>query len=286
MDLITTTSVYHMNVPMIDIIDSLVNVGFKKLDLAFDYCLKNEFASVKWERWAKEIYEHSKEKGVEFLQAHGIGDICKMQYSEEERDLSFRVLKVSSLLGIKFVVMHPYDVDWGRNESMESYVENNIKLLTPFLRQCEQDGIYLAIENLPWGNSARAEALVQVVEGLNSKYVGICWDTGHAHLLGLDVTEVEKTKGHLLTMHAHENFLNLKDDHLIPYDGTLDWKQFLLSLRKIDYAGDFSLEAHHQTLEAENEEEVQKLLRQMHSVGKDLCKEWDSLTKEYMPANT
>ena len=173
--------------------------------------------------------------------------------------------------------MHPHDISFTLSESLEQYSVNNSMWFTPYLERCEELGIYLALENLPWANSSNAEALVDLVEILNSKYAGICWDTGHSHLLGQNVTEVEKLKGHLFTMHAHDNLARLRDEHLIPFDGTYDWKQFLLLLKKIGYNGEFSLEAHHQTLEAKNEQELQQLLTRLYDVGKHMCNDWDKL---------
>lgn len=226
MDLITTTAVYNMHVPMRHIIHSLSDVGFRKLDLAFDYCMKNDFVTNRWEKWVYEVKDYAEEMGVEFVQAHGIGDICRMQYNVEERNLAYRVLSASEILGIKCVVMHPYDTDFSKTVNVEEYVENNARMLAQYLKKCEELGICLAIENLPWSNSAHAEALVQLVERMDSDYVGICWDTGHSYLLGQDVREVEKLGKFMVTMHAHDNFARLMDEHLIPYDGSYDWHQF------------------------------------------------------------
>ncbi len=277
MDLVTTTAVFNMDVPMTEIITKLAAIGFTKLDLAFDYCVKNEFISDNWEKWVYDITECMAKNNVTFYQAHGIGNIKEMYEKKEDPKLSYRALKISSMLGIKYIIMHPFDTDFGVYQIPEQYIKDNAMWFAPYLEKCEELGIYLAIENLPWSNSSHADDLVQLIERLNSKYAGICWDTGHTHLLGQPVSEVSKTKGHLFTMHAHDNFADYRDDHMIPFDGTYDWKQFLLLLKDIGYNGEFSLEAHHQTLAAKNEEELQSLLTRLYDTGKYLCNEWSKI---------
>lgn len=69
MNLVTTTAVFNMDVPMTEIISKLAAVGFKKLDLAFDYCLKSEFNSDGWVKWAYDIAECANKLNITFSQA-------------------------------------------------------------------------------------------------------------------------------------------------------------------------------------------------------------------------
>ena len=57
-----------------------------------------------------------------------------------------------------------------------------------------------------------------------------------------------------ISLHIHDNNGHYRDDHLIPGDGSIDWKEFLEVLHAIAYKGEFVLEAHHQSLEAEDKD--------------------------------
>lgn len=46
----------------------------------------------------------------------------------------------------------------------------------------------------------------------------------------------------LAALHIHDND-RLKDQHLLPYAGSLNWEKITTALRKISYKGDFTLEA-------------------------------------------
>jgi sugar phosphate isomerase/epimerase len=42
--------------------------------------------------------------------------------------------------------------------------------------------------------------------------------------------------GHLLTTHVHDN-RGKTDDHLVPFDGTIEWASALTAVEKIGYDG-------------------------------------------------
>ena len=57
-----------------------------------------------------------------------------------------------------------------------------------------------------------------------------------------------------LSLHVQDNHGEKKDEHLLPGDGTVDWKLFLETLHKIGYKGELVLEAHHQSIDAPDNE--------------------------------
>jgi sugar phosphate isomerase/epimerase len=99
-------------------------------------------------------------------------------------------------------------------------------------------GVQLAVEVIPNRLSA-AEALVSLIEEdleLPPPGVGICLDTGHAHLQGDLPDAIETVSGELVTTHVHDN-RGKGDDHLVPFDGTIDWPTALMSFEKVGYDG-------------------------------------------------
>ena len=54
-----------------------------------------------------------------------------------------------------------------------------------------------------------------------------------------------------LSLHVQDNHgVGSGDQHLLPWDGNINWKEFLDIMKEIGYKGDLVLEAHHQSLEA------------------------------------
>jgi sugar phosphate isomerase/epimerase len=102
-------------------------------------------------------------------------------------------------------------------------------------------GVRIAIEVIP-NELSRAGSLVHFVEEvLDGPDVGICLDFGHAHMDGDLVDAIETVSEHLITTHVHDN-RGRTDDHLVPFDGTIDWPAALTAVQKVGYDGTFLLE--------------------------------------------
>jgi sugar phosphate isomerase/epimerase len=97
--------------------------------------------------------------------------------------------------------------------------------------------VQVAVEIIP-NQLSSAAALVRLIEddleGIDD--LGICLDYGHAHLMG-DIGEaIETVAGHLLTTHVHDN-RGKRDDHLLPFAGSINWDTAIVETQKIGYDG-------------------------------------------------
>ena len=102
-------------------------------------------------------------------------------------------------------------------------------------------GVRLALEVMPNALS-RPDALVTLLEeDLDSSDAGICLDFGHAFLMGDLLEAVETCSGHVVTTHVHDNSGG-RDEHLVPFEGRIDWDAALMGMRKIGYDGAFIFE--------------------------------------------
>jgi sugar phosphate isomerase/epimerase len=113
-------------------------------------------------------------------------------------------------------------------------VEEIVALATPL-------GVGVALEVIPNALSS-AGALVRLVEeDLEDIRVGICLDYGHAHLMGDLGEAIEALSGHLVTTHLHDN-RGRRDEHLVPFAGSIDWDLAMMETQKIGYDGVMMLE--------------------------------------------
>jgi sugar phosphate isomerase/epimerase len=118
-------------------------------------------------------------------------------------------------------------------------------------RLAEPLGVTIALEVIP-NELSRAGSLVHFIEEvIDATGVGICLDFGHAHMAGDLVDAIETVAEHLVTTHVHDN-RGRTDDHLMPFEGTIDWQAALTGIQKVGYEGTFLLEvaAHGSTREA------------------------------------
>lgn len=96
--------------------------------------------------------------------------------------------------------------------------------------------VRVAVEIMPNALSS-ASALVRLIEDqLEGVDVGICLDYGHAHLMGDLGEAIEAISGHLWTTHVHDND-GRRDDHRVPFAGTIDWEAAIMGTQKIGYDG-------------------------------------------------
>jgi sugar phosphate isomerase/epimerase len=102
---------------------------------------------------------------------------------------------------------------------------SSLEHLSLFARQ---RGVTLAIENTP-GEMATPENLKKFLEETRLTNVKICFDVGHAHLEGRTMADLEAIRDLIVTTHIHDN-RGERDEHLLPYDGTIEWDALITAL--------------------------------------------------------
>jgi sugar phosphate isomerase/epimerase len=109
-------------------------------------------------------------------------------------------------------------------------------------------GVRVAIE-VQQNDLSDAETLVHFVgDVLDAADVGICLDLGHAHMAGDVLDTIEVVAEHLALAELHDN-RRRGDDHLVPFEGTIDWPSAMTTLQKVGYDGTllFELNSHGDT---------------------------------------
>ena len=103
-------------------------------------------------------------------------------------------------------------------------------------RIAEPLGVKIALEVMD-NKMSTPEALIDLIENdLEGLDLGVCMDVGHAFLMG-DVTDaIDTASGYLVTTHIHDN-RRQHDDHLLPFEGTIDWAAAVMEFEKIGYDG-------------------------------------------------
>ncbi|MCL2532370.1 MAG: sugar phosphate isomerase/epimerase [Oscillospiraceae bacterium] len=85
----------------------------------------------------------------------------------------------------------------------------------------EKRGVNVAIENL----RATNEHAAYVLEHIDTPRLGLCYDSGHWHACKDKSPQFDFLArfGHrLMALHLHDNH-GVDDDHILPFNGTIDW---------------------------------------------------------------
>ncbi|MCI6378627.1 MAG: sugar phosphate isomerase/epimerase [Clostridiales bacterium] len=179
----------------------------------------------------------------------------------DENERRFRAvvsgIRAAQILGSPYAVAHPIMLDKPLDSELRRATwELNRQFYTrliPVLREC---GVKLAIENMflcrgglfqpvPISTAADLSDYIDRMNDIAGEALFVaCLDTGHAHLLGMDIAQMPaQLGGRLRLLHLHDN-LRSCDQHTAPYLGSLPWAAFLDALRSSGYQGHVSFEAH------------------------------------------
>ncbi|MCA9306847.1 MAG: sugar phosphate isomerase/epimerase [Phycisphaerales bacterium] len=113
--------------------------------------------------------------------------------------------------------------------------------LIDFLRRLadlgDKLGVVFVVENMgfvvPIGHDA--PLLGSMIATIGSRYIRMCFDTGHAHFSGDVYAALKQCAPVIGYVHMHDNDRQT-DNHLMPGDGTIDWARIASLLDELDIA--------------------------------------------------
>jgi sugar phosphate isomerase/epimerase len=146
------------------------------------------------------------------------------------------VLAIASRIPFRYLVVHigtPAGQVTEPDDNQPAAAKRSVEQLAELARAA---GVGLALEVMPNALSSAAALARMIEEDLDGLDVGVCLDYGHAHLMGDLGDAIETLSGHLWTTHVHDN-RGQRDEHLAPYDGSIDWDAAMMETMKIGYDG-------------------------------------------------
>lgn len=263
MNISTSLNVFEIHHPIEQQISRSKEAGFLALDFNYwDY--QETVAKMTWqeeEAWARNIRAVTDAHGVRFTQMHGPvhgGSFTEMVMGlniESFLEMASRSLRMAGILDVPWVVFHPSPLSLRGEESHREVLEYNVEFYRKLLPVMEETGVGIALENIFDRTSGETglfrriycaipDQLAELLTKLDHPLFGACWDTGHGHRQGLRQAPSIRMLGKWLkTLHIQDNN-GIHDQHLLPYQGTIDWKEVVSTLREVGYPGDFTYEAH------------------------------------------
>lgn len=245
------TSAYHELEPE-EAVERLYKIGWRWL----------EFSDEHWRKLAtrpkptvhfRKVRALFEKLGVSAPQMHGpMFNVCDPDGKAVRKNvkLTKQVFKWAAAMGVKWVVLHPGNAPMADDErEFEAVRECNLRWFGELVEAAREAGVGIAIENACDGEGQGRRVfgsvpseLLWLVRSLDPERVGICWDTGHAHLQRLDQYRAIKAIGrHLVATHIADNHQNT-DEHLLPFEGTVDWRAVMKGLKAVRYSGLFNME--------------------------------------------
>lgn len=226
-DLAVVVQNSNKNVTDFETIDAIKNAGFKNVFIQwYDDNRWNEQAQV----------DYAKEQGLNIIFAHlgyqNINDIWEKGKSGDELVERYKNdIACCSKNGINLVTMHLTS-----GTVAPKYNEMGLNRIREIVSFAKSVNVKVAFENLKVKGT-----LEYIFENIKDENVGLCYDAGHCHAHFKDEFNFEPFKDKIFAVHLHDNDAS-SDQHLLPYDGTIDWEKVMPEVVRYGYNGPVTLE--------------------------------------------
>ncbi|MGQ9731382.1 MAG: sugar phosphate isomerase/epimerase family protein [Candidatus Zipacnadales bacterium] len=227
-----------------DALRHIADQGWEYVDLSCEHF--GELWRADWKR-VDDWRALANELGVTPWQCHLLMDLNLAASDITEQKLNVNrcaeYLRLASRLGIKNAVLHP---GWlskecpGPPSQVRGLMTSGLAMLVPV---CAATNVRLAIENMvPPYFGVETSHLVALAEATAPEYIGICYDSSHAMVAQQSIPESLITCGRqLFCLHLSDSD-GSADQHLLPYEGAVDWSGLVAGLQKIAFEGPLNFE--------------------------------------------
>lgn len=216
------------------------------LENAAAWGVKNLVAHPYWFRDGKEFYV---EKMAKRLEKFGLrATACHALWGEGNDFIQFDEAVWQNMarrhkaffdeLSVLNVSTYTVHLGWFKDINSPRAFERLRRTVDALLPAAEKNGITLALEN----SSEPVPVIYQLsdlVRAYDSKYVGLCFDAGHANCYQNGVKNtLEIMRRDIVTCHLHDNYGSF-DDHNPPGNGNINWQELdalLDSLPRLHHA--------------------------------------------------
>ena len=223
-----TISNAHQKGTPIDLINAIKKAGFKHVFI--------EWYNKDWEISQQQQLDYVQKLGLNVIFAHlGYQKINNI-WLEGEAGEGFverykNDLKLCRENGIDLVCMHLTS----KSEAPEPN-EIGLKRFQEIADYAQELGIKIAFENTKIKGYQEC-----ILKNIKNDNVGICLDSGHLHAHFKDEFDFSLFKDKIFCVHLHDNH-GEKDEHLIPFEGTIDWNWLMDKLIECNYKGPITME--------------------------------------------
>lgn len=165
-----------------------------------------------------------------------------------------KTIKCTAYIGCHRLVIHPFFYGMPAKKSPEEEWKQNIESYSRLIDAAKRYDVIICLENMFDSRGAKIfkaccsdiDTACRYIDTLNEiageRRFAFCLDTGHLLLVSEDIYEaMTKLGGRIEAFHVHDNN-GVRDQHLAPYMGILDWNRFVDGLADIGFDKTMSFE--------------------------------------------
>ena len=209
-------------------------------DAGFEECLKAQRAA-------------AERAGVTIWQVHGpwrhpVHDSTPEERAERMEKMQ-RSIHGTAILGAKYWVVHPI-MPCGLDDLLTGNAEKtkalNLEFMRGLLPTAKREGVTICLENMPFPDFSISTpaAIIEIVKEIDDPNFAMCLDTGHTNVCRgwqKPAAAMREYAQYIKVLHVHDN-RKRRDEHLMPFYGSIDWKDFYKALCEVNFDGVLSLE--------------------------------------------
>jgi len=223
----------------------LVAMGFSGLELSF-----NRPTRTPWDdpMFRTEFMASARQSRL-LITAHAHEDLFLTNPDRVELDRHISVMKErleSTILAYSptAVVLHACgynERDLPRGEGQLAALIHTLASLEPI---CKAAGARLCVETMCPRNTFTSSiaAIMEAVDAVSSPHVGVCVDTNHVNNAEHLPSAIRLLGTRIGVFHVNDNH-GKGEEHLLPFEGLIDWEGFAQAVGSIGYRGAFVIES-------------------------------------------
>ena len=155
----------------------------------------------------------------------------------EAMDEIKRAIEVAELAPFRFLVQHVGTGGENFDAHKVDAAMSSIEHLRAFAKPL---GVTVLLENTP-NELSTPERLVELIQTSRMQDVGVCFDLGHAHIMGDVAQAFDQLQDYIRSTHVHDNAKD-RDAHLWPGEGSIEWNEAVRLLHGARHAPPLLLE--------------------------------------------
>jgi sugar phosphate isomerase/epimerase len=260
-ELAVVVSNNNENVTPLETIKAIKDAGFKDVFIQWynrdwEYSQEQQLSYIK-ELGLNVIFAHLGQKNINAIWENGeLGDILVRQYKKDidtcyANDISMVILHLSS------------------SYTPPKYNEIGLNRIKEIVDYAEKYDIKVAFEN------GRVKGYLEyVLSNIKNNNAGVCYDSGHCHVFFDDDFNFKLFKGRIFAVHLHDNDKS-DDQHLLPFDGTIDWNLTIKKLKEAEYNGPITFEMFYK------DQYLEMTLLDFYKKGYEVGKRLNKVFKDY-----
>lgn len=244
---------FYIDLTPRDAIVHLAKLGWKDMELSAEH---GEMAT-RGDNWKEELqYLRTvcEDYGVKLWQIHSplFLDLADQNQQTRKRDIETTVkwLYYSHLLNIPYLVIHPGGSKGAKTDEEEQIIfDLNLSAFSYLSKIAKELNVKICIENMqekenkdPKRFGAFIYDINELIENIGSDFLGICFDTSHANVTGLDMyNAINECGNRLMATHISDND-GSSDQHKTFFGGNINWSMVIKGMKDINYDNAFNLE--------------------------------------------